>query len=100
VASLDDLARKSLLSRGFALEYATLGWNVIGRVVLSIAAVSARSVALAGFGLNQPRPALQRRHAARHRAHGALVRLRPPAYNSGRIARPAVTANRTIPGQA
>jgi divalent metal cation (Fe/Co/Zn/Cd) transporter len=41
-----------LLRRGFALEYATLAWNVIGVVILAIAAVSARSVALAGFGLD------------------------------------------------
>jgi divalent metal cation (Fe/Co/Zn/Cd) transporter len=41
-----------LLRRGFALEYATLAWNVIGIVVLAIAAISARSVALAGFGLD------------------------------------------------
>jgi len=41
-----------LLRRGFALEYATLFWNVAGIVVLGIAAVSARSVALAGFGLD------------------------------------------------
>lgn len=42
----------TLLRRGFALEYATLGWNVIGIVVLAITAVAARSVALAGFGLD------------------------------------------------
>ena len=30
----------------------TLGWNVVGVVVLAIAAVRARSVALAGFGLD------------------------------------------------
>ncbi|WP_405721914.1 cation transporter [Streptomyces sp. NBC_01537] len=48
----DDTATKALLRRGFALEYATLGWNVIGIVVLAVAAVSARSVALAGFGLD------------------------------------------------
>jgi divalent metal cation (Fe/Co/Zn/Cd) transporter len=41
-----------LLRRGFALEYATLAWNVAGIVILAIAAVSARSVALAGFGLD------------------------------------------------
>jgi hypothetical protein len=35
-----------------ALEYATLAWNVIGIVVLAFAAASARSVALAGFGLD------------------------------------------------
>ena len=28
-------ARRRLLSRGFALEYATLGWNVTGIVVLA-----------------------------------------------------------------
>jgi hypothetical protein len=52
VAVPDDQARKTLLRRGFALEYATLGWNVAGIVVLAIAAVSARSVALAGFALD------------------------------------------------
>lgn len=41
-----------LLRRGFVLEYVTLAWNVIGIVVLAIAAVAARSVALAGFGLD------------------------------------------------
>jgi len=41
-----------MLRRGFALEYLTLGWNVAGIVVLAIAAVTARSVALAGFGLD------------------------------------------------
>ena len=40
------------LRRGFALEYVTLAWNVAGIVVLAIAAVTARSVALAGFGLD------------------------------------------------
>jgi divalent metal cation (Fe/Co/Zn/Cd) transporter len=44
--------RAALLRRGFALEYATLGWNVIGIAVLAIAAIDARSVALAGFGLD------------------------------------------------
>lgn len=34
------------------MEYVTLGWNVVGIVVLAFAAVSARSVALAGFGLD------------------------------------------------
>ncbi len=41
-----------LLRRGRALEAATLGWNVAGIVVLGIAAIHARSVALAGFGLD------------------------------------------------
>ena len=48
----DDPEREALLRRGFGLEYATLGWNVAGIVVLAVAAVSARSVALAGFGLD------------------------------------------------
>jgi len=52
VAVVDDPARQALLRRGFALEYATLGWNVAGIVVLAIATISARSVALAGFGLD------------------------------------------------
>lgn len=50
--SNDASALPALTRRGFALEYATLGWNVIGLVVLAYAAVSARSVALAGFGLD------------------------------------------------
>jgi hypothetical protein len=48
----DDPVRKALLRRGFALEYVTLAWNVAGIVVLAIAAIAARSVALAGFGLD------------------------------------------------
>lgn len=41
-----------LTRRGFRLEYITLGWNVIGIVVLAYTAIQARSVALAGFGLD------------------------------------------------
>jgi divalent metal cation (Fe/Co/Zn/Cd) transporter len=52
VTAADDQVHKALLRRGFALEYATLAWNVAGIVVLAIAAVAARSVALAGFGLD------------------------------------------------
>jgi divalent metal cation (Fe/Co/Zn/Cd) transporter len=52
VTSADSAARSALLRRGFALEYVTLAWNVIGIVVLAITAVAARSVALAGFGLD------------------------------------------------
>jgi divalent metal cation (Fe/Co/Zn/Cd) transporter len=47
-----DPARQALRRRGFALEYATMAWNVIGIVVLAIASIAARSVALAGFGLD------------------------------------------------
>ena len=42
----------TLRMRGLYLEYATLGWNVVGVVVLLAAAGSARSVALVGFGLD------------------------------------------------
>lgn len=48
----DSAARGVLLRRGFALEYVTLAWNVAGIVVLAISAIAARSVALAGFGLD------------------------------------------------
>ena len=48
----DEAGRARLLRRGFLLEYVTLGWNVAGIIVLAVAAVAARSVALAGFGLD------------------------------------------------
>jgi len=41
-----------LLRHGRILEGITLGWNVAGIIVLAIAAFRARSVALAGFGLD------------------------------------------------
>ncbi len=41
-----------LLRRGRRLEWFTLGWNVVGVVVLAFLAVTASSVALAGFGLD------------------------------------------------
>lgn len=50
VPSAAETAR--LTRRGFALEYITLGWNVIGIVVLGFTAIAAGSVALAGFGLD------------------------------------------------
>jgi len=52
VAAADADPRQGLLRRGFTLEYLTLAWNVAGVVVLAIAAISARSVALAGFGMD------------------------------------------------
>lgn len=52
MSHLDEAARRSLLRRGFALEYATLSWNVVGIVILASAAIEAESVALAGFGLD------------------------------------------------
>jgi hypothetical protein len=48
----DDAVRARLRRRGFVLEYVTLGWNAAGIVVLAVAAVAARLVALAGFGLD------------------------------------------------
>jgi divalent metal cation (Fe/Co/Zn/Cd) transporter len=42
----------ALLRRGLMLEYLTLGWNVVGTVVLIAAAIGSGSVALAGFGLD------------------------------------------------
>lgn len=42
----------SLLKRGLLLEYLTLVWNVIGVVIVILAAIAARSIALAGFGLD------------------------------------------------
>ena len=44
--------RAQLVSRGFLLEYTTLGWNVVGVVILAYTALAARSVALAGFGVD------------------------------------------------
>jgi divalent metal cation (Fe/Co/Zn/Cd) transporter len=41
-----------LLRRGRILEVLTMAWNVVGIVVLAVAAVAAHSVALAGFGLD------------------------------------------------
>ena len=48
----DDPRRPVLVRRGFILEYLTLVWNVVGIVILPIAAITARSVAMAGFGLD------------------------------------------------
>jgi divalent metal cation (Fe/Co/Zn/Cd) transporter len=41
-----------LLRRGKGLEWFTLGWNMVGVIVLAVLAVRAWSVALAGFGLD------------------------------------------------
>ena len=51
-AGQDIRDRALLLRRGFILEYITLGWNIAGIAVLAITAITARSVALAGFGLD------------------------------------------------
>jgi divalent metal cation (Fe/Co/Zn/Cd) transporter len=57
IGDSEDLALEcsrwsELRRRGLRLEYATLGWNVVGSCVVLVAAVDARSVALAGFGLD------------------------------------------------
>ena len=44
--------RARLVRRGRLLEYLTLGWNVVGVAVLAFAAITAGSVAAAGFGLD------------------------------------------------
>ncbi|MCU1395288.1 MAG: cation transporter [Ilumatobacteraceae bacterium] len=41
-----------LVRAGVLLESATLGWNIVGVVVLAISATRASSVALAGFGFD------------------------------------------------
>jgi divalent metal cation (Fe/Co/Zn/Cd) transporter len=41
-----------LQRRGVTLELITLGWNVAGVVILAVLTLAARSVALAGFGLD------------------------------------------------
>jgi divalent metal cation (Fe/Co/Zn/Cd) transporter len=47
-----DVDRSNLIRRGLRLEWITLAWNIVGIAVLGVAAISARSVALAGFGLD------------------------------------------------
>lgn len=51
-ATAGDSRDRALLRRGFILEYITLGWNVAGIIALAVTALAARSVALAGFGLD------------------------------------------------
>lgn len=50
VSNMSDYQRS--LRSGLLLEYTTLGWNVVGTVVVMWAAWHARSVGLAGFGLD------------------------------------------------
>jgi divalent metal cation (Fe/Co/Zn/Cd) transporter len=54
MTAVTETARTRLLRHGFALEYTTLGWNVVGVAVLAVAvaAQEVRSVALIGFGLD------------------------------------------------
>lgn len=46
------LKQNHLLQRGLWLEYATLGWNILGCGLVLAVALAAKSVALAGFGLD------------------------------------------------
>ncbi len=46
------MRQATLLRWGLLLEYLTLAWNVVGVVLVLLAAYTARSVALAGFGLD------------------------------------------------
>lgn len=52
VVTLHQEQRGRLVRRGYLLEGTTLGWNLAGVVLLAIAALRARSVALGGFGLD------------------------------------------------
>lgn len=52
IAYVPAAAHSEQLSLGVTLERITLCWNVVGVAVLAFAAVAARSVALAGFGLD------------------------------------------------
>ncbi len=45
-------ASAAWLRRGVQLEWITLGWNIVGVVILAYLALTASSVALAGFGLD------------------------------------------------
>lgn len=47
-----DSSPAALLRRGLYLEYVTLAWNVVGCWIVLGAAYMARSVALAGFGID------------------------------------------------
>jgi len=49
---MESAETERLHYRGVHLEQVTLAWNVVGIVVLAVAAVRAGSVALAGFGLD------------------------------------------------
>jgi len=52
VNAADTETRANLLRRGLNLEYVTLCWNVVGVLVVGVAALRSNSVALAGFGLD------------------------------------------------
>jgi len=70
VTITDERTRQALIRRGFALEWATLGWNVAGIAVLAVAAVTARSVALAVYLLIQSTVVLATGYHPRHSVLG------------------------------
>ena len=45
-------ARSEVVKRALRLEYLTVGWNIIEGVIAVTAALTARSVALLGFGID------------------------------------------------
>jgi len=49
---VSDPDYRLLLGRALWLEYMTLAWNVVSAVAVTLAALAAHSVALAGFGLD------------------------------------------------
>ena len=51
-SQLDQATRHRLVRFGIGLEAVTLGWNVVGVVVLAVLAYASASVALLGFGLD------------------------------------------------
>jgi hypothetical protein len=65
VTTVDPVRSRLLLRRGFLLEYVTMAWNVVSIVILAVAAWAARSVALAGFGLDSPGRSTPRQRSAR-----------------------------------
>ena len=48
----ENTARRSQLGRGIALEYLTIGWNLIEGIVALASGAVAGSVALVGFGID------------------------------------------------
>jgi hypothetical protein len=52
IALVSRFGATDLFRRALRLEYVTLGWNAVGIGILAWTAVAARSVALAGFGLD------------------------------------------------
>ncbi len=49
---ISETERRAGVRRGLVLEYLTLSWNVVGSVIVILAAFAAHSVAVAGFGLD------------------------------------------------